>query len=88
MKILFLILMTYLVSFSNAQQKGLDSFFFKIHQNKLFNGVALVYNKGDIVFFKPYGMANVEWDIKLTGNCKFEKYSIQRWSTSTQSCLQ
>ena len=49
----------------------------------LFNGSALVADRGQVVLRKGYGLANMEWGIANTPDTKFRLGSITKQFTAT-----
>jgi len=47
-----------------------------------FNGTVLVAERGQVIFKKGYGMANIEWDIPNTPDVKFRLGSITKQFTA------
>ena len=47
-----------------------------------FNGSVLVAEKGDVIFKKGYGFANMEWEIANSPDTKFRLGSITKQFTS------
>lgn len=93
-KILFLIVVVFVKSFTSAQaveekflipafglEERLDAFIATYEQFSAFNGTLLVAEKGKIVFEKSYGMSNYEFNIPNTPETKFRIASISKTIT-------
>jgi CubicO group peptidase (beta-lactamase class C family) len=67
-----------------AQDKAgeIDRLMQKYHEMSLFNGTVLVAEKGEILFKKGYGLANMEWDIPNEPDTKMRLGSITKQFTS------
>ena len=65
---------------ASAQDKAraIDSLLTFCHENKLFNGSALVAENGTVIFKKGYGMANFDWSIPNTPDTKHRIASITK----------
>jgi len=60
----------------------IDSLLAAYHKQRYFNGSALVAEKGQVIFRKGYGLANMEWDIPNAPDTKFRLGSITKQFTS------
>lgn len=67
-----------------AQTKAakIDAIVRQYVDNKQFNGTVLVAEKGQVIFKKGYGMANMEWAIANTPDTKFRLGSITKQFTA------
>jgi CubicO group peptidase (beta-lactamase class C family) len=72
------------VSSTYAQTKAekIDALVRRYVANRQFNGAVLVADKGNVIFKKGYGMANMEWNIANTPTTKFRLGSITKQFTS------
>jgi CubicO group peptidase (beta-lactamase class C family) len=61
----------------------IDALLGKYQELGLFNGSALVADKGQVVLKKGYGLANMEWRIPNTPDTKFRLGSITKQFTAT-----
>lgn len=81
-----LILILFLASIQPliAQQKAeqIDALLNQYVANRQFNGTVLVAEKGQVIFKKGYGMANMEWNLPNTPDVKFRLGSITKQFTS------
>ena len=66
--------------FAQSRQEQIDDLLSRYYDYKLFNGTALVAEKGKIIFEKGYGLANIEWNIPNKPNVKFRIGSITSYS--------
>ena len=82
--VFFLVLYVFSQSFLPAQTKAekIDQLISKYYEYGYFNGSALVADKGDVIFEKGYGFANMEWNIPNTPDTKFRLGSITKQFTS------
>lgn len=67
-----------------AQNKAakIDALVSQYLANRQFNGAVLVAEKGQVIFKKGYGMANIEWGIANTPDTKFRLGSITKQFTA------
>lgn len=66
-------------SFSQSQiQANLDSLFQKAHVNKLFNGNILIAQKGQIIYEKAFGQADLDNTVQLNKKYRFHIGSIAK----------
>lgn len=65
-------------NYSYAADKAaeIDKFFTGCYNRELLNGVALVAEKGNIIYKKVFGLANSEWDIPNGIDTKFYLYTM------------
>ena len=68
--------------FAQDKAKKLDALVSQYVANGQFNGTVLVAEKGQVVFKKGYGMANMEWKIPNTPDTKFRLGSITKQFTA------
>ncbi|HLL94695.1 MAG TPA: serine hydrolase domain-containing protein, partial [Spirosoma sp.] len=68
--------------FAQDKAKKLDALVSQYVANGQFNGTVLVGEKGQVVFKKGYGMANMEWKIPNTPDTKFRLGSITKQFTA------
>jgi CubicO group peptidase (beta-lactamase class C family) len=61
----------------------IDALLARYQELGLFNGTALVADRGSVVIRKGYGLANMEWDIPNTPETKFRLGSITKQFTAT-----
>jgi len=68
----------------NSQDKAheIDLLMQKYHEMTQFNGTVLVAEKGEMIFKKGYGLANMEWDIPNAPDTKMRLGSITKQFTS------
>ena len=59
----------------------LDEFISEAHEYRLFNGVILVGEQGEVVYSKATGLANMEWNVPHGLNSKFKLASISKQFT-------
>jgi CubicO group peptidase (beta-lactamase class C family) len=59
-----------------------DALLAKYHELGLFNGSALVADRGEVLLRKGYGLANMEWGIANSPDTKFRLGSITKQFTS------
>ncbi len=83
--VIIALLLTALPSITMAQNREtkIDEFIAAAHGNKLINGVVLVAEKGEVVYSKAIGLANMEWQIPHTLDSKFEIASVSKQFTCT-----
>ncbi len=67
-----------------AQKKAeqIDALINQYVANRQFTGTVLVAEKGQVIFKKGYGMANIEWGLPNTPDVKFRLGSITKQFTS------
>ncbi len=67
-----------------AQKKAdqIDAIMQQYVDNRQFMGTVLVAEKGEVIFKKGYGMANIEWSLPNTPDVKFRLGSITKQFTS------
>ena len=68
--------------FAQSKQEQIDDLLSRYYDYKLFNGTALVAEKGKIIFEKGYGLANIEWNIPNKPDVKFRIGSITKQFTA------
>lgn len=79
--ILFIYFHTPIVSQTTPEK--IDDLISKYYEYGLFNGSALVAEKGKVIFKKGYGVANYEWDVDNKPDTKFRIGSISKQFTAT-----
>ncbi|MEO8072248.1 MAG: serine hydrolase [Acidobacteriota bacterium] len=81
---LFVILLV-TVSAANAQEKArkIDELMKSYYDYGQFNGAVLVAEKGQVVYKKGFGMANMEWEIQNQTDTKFRIGSVTKQFTAT-----
>ena len=62
---------------------SIDALLARYQELGLFNGSALVADRGQVVMKKGYGLANMEWGIPNTPDTKFALGSISKQFTAT-----
>ncbi len=77
-----LIWLTLPVSFAQSKAEKIDALVQQYVANKQFNGSVLVAEKGQVIFKKGYGMANMEWLIPNAPDTKFRLGSITKQFTA------
>ncbi|WP_018622525.1 serine hydrolase [Spirosoma luteum] len=77
-----LIWLTLPVSFAQNKAAKIDALIQQYVANKQFNGSVLVAEKGQVIFKKGYGMANMEWLIHNTPDTRFRLGSITKQFTA------
>jgi CubicO group peptidase (beta-lactamase class C family) len=77
-----LVLLTLSVSFAQNKAEKIDALIQQYVANKQFNGSVLVAEKGQVIFKKGYGMANMEWSIPNAPDTKFRLGSITKQFTA------
>ncbi|WP_282148301.1 serine hydrolase [Algibacter lectus] len=70
------------VTFSQTKADKIDQLISKYVEYGKFNGSVLVANKGEVIFKKGYGMANMEWDMSNAPNTKHRLGSITKQFTA------
>src|SRR5580698_1489863 len=68
--------------FSQTIPERLDSFFTELNKNGDINGSVLVAERGDILYQKSFGYADVQNKIANTGNTLFQLASVSKTFTS------
>jgi len=83
-RVLALFLFTALIFNTNAQDKSqkIDEYLEKCCEYGIFNGSALVSERGNIILKKGYGYANFEWNIANEPDTKFRLGSITKQFTA------
>lgn len=69
--------------FAADAQDRIDALLARYQELGLFNGSALVADRGQVVLKKGYGLANMEWGIPNTPDTKFRLGSITKQFTAT-----
>lgn len=69
-------------SFPADRTVEIDKFFTGCYNRQLLNGVALVAEKGNIIYKKAFGLANSEWDIPNGSDTKFYLYTMTQSFTA------
>lgn len=84
LRLLVLILVTLAAPSSFAQNKAakIDALVQQYVANRQFNGSVLVAEKGQVIFKKGYGLANMEWNIPNSPDTKFRLGSITKQFTA------
>jgi len=67
---------------AGTKAQKIDELMNKYFEYRQFNGSVLVAEKGEVIFKKGYGFANMEWEIKNTPETKFRLGSITKQFTS------
>lgn len=70
------------VTFAQTKADKIDQLISKYVEYGKFNGSVLVANKGEVIFKKGYGMANMEWDMPNAPNTKHRLGSITKQFTA------
>jgi CubicO group peptidase (beta-lactamase class C family) len=70
------------VAFSQTKVDQIDRLMSLYTEYGQFNGTVLVAEKGEVIFKKGYGMANMEWDIPNQPNTKHRLGSITKQFTA------
>jgi CubicO group peptidase (beta-lactamase class C family) len=65
----------------------IDKFLTACQRNGLVNGVALVAEKGRVIYRKAFGTANVEWDIPNAPDTRFSLFSISKQFTAVLALM-
>jgi CubicO group peptidase (beta-lactamase class C family) len=65
-----------------SQKEAIQRIFDYLVANNLFNGTALVVDRGIVVYGGAFGYANVEWEIPNTIDTKFEIGSVTKQFTA------
>ena len=76
------VLLTASVAFTQTKSAKIDALIQQYVANRQFNGSVLVAEKGQIIFKKGYGMANMEWNIPNAPDTKFRLGSITKQFTA------
>ena len=71
-----------LPAFAQTKAAKIDALLQQYVVNRQFNGTVLVAEKGQVIFKKGYGMANMEWNIPNAPDTKFRLGSITKQFTS------
>jgi len=81
--ILIFIIFTFIGKTVLAQdlQSTLDKIITDAHEKNMFNGVVLVAEKGEVIFTKAIGYANMEWRVPHTLDSKFQIASVSKQFT-------
>jgi CubicO group peptidase (beta-lactamase class C family) len=74
--------LTLSMSFAQNKAAKIDALVQQYVANKQFNGSVLVAEKGQVIFRKGYGMANMEWNIPNAPDTKFRLGSITKQFTA------
>lgn len=74
--------LTISTTFAQTKAEKIDVLVRQYVANRQFNGAVLVADKGNVVFKKGYGLANMEWNIANTPNTKFRLGSITKQFTA------
>ncbi len=69
-------------TFAQTKAAKIDVLISQYVANKQFNGTVLVAEKGQVIFKKGYGMANMEWNIANTPDTKFRLGSVTKQFTA------
>ncbi len=69
-------------SFAQTKAKRMDELMTIYHKYEQFNGVILVAERGQVVYERAFGQANLEWDIPNTLDTKFEIASMTKPMTA------
>ncbi|MBO0931326.1 serine hydrolase [Fibrella aquatilis] len=77
-----LLLLSHGLSFAQTKAAKIDDLVRQYVDNKQFNGTILVAEKGQVIFKKGYGMANMEWAIANTPDTRFRLGSITKQFTA------
>lgn len=76
------VLLTISATFAQSKAAKIDEIIQQYVTNRQFNGSVLVAEKGQVIFKKGYGMANMEWNIPNTPDTKFRLGSITKQFTA------
>ncbi|MFD2933115.1 serine hydrolase [Spirosoma flavum] len=68
--------------FAQSKSAKIDALIQQYVANRQFNGAVLVAEKGQVIFKKGYGMANIEWNIPNAPDTKFRLGSITKQFTA------
>ncbi|HWW82814.1 MAG TPA: serine hydrolase domain-containing protein, partial [Vicinamibacterales bacterium] len=83
------VLVGWVLVFANAPasiaggRDQIDALLTRYQQLGLFNGSALVVDRGQVILKKGYGLANMEWNVPNTPDTKFRLGSITKQFTAT-----
>ncbi len=77
-----LLLLTNGLVLAQTKAAKIDALVRQYADNKQFNGTVLVAEKGQVLFKKGYGMANMEWQLPNTPDTKFRLGSITKQFTA------
>ena len=80
--LLFVILFGPAPAAANDKTKAIDDYVTRWHEVKRFNGSVLVAERGDVVFKKGYGPADVERNVPNRSDTKFKILSISKQFTT------
>ncbi|GAB2514454.1 serine hydrolase [Spirosoma aerophilum] len=69
-------------AFAQTKSAKIDALVQQYVANRQFNGAVLVADKGQVIFKKGYGMANMEWNIPNAPDTKFRLGSITKQFTA------
>lgn len=69
-------------SFAQTKAKRIDELMTLYHKYEQFNGVILVAERGQVVYERALGQANLEWGIRNTLDTKFEIASMTKPMTA------
>ncbi|AUD02059.1 serine hydrolase [Spirosoma pollinicola] len=76
------ILLAASTTFAQSKAAKIDALVQQYVTNRQFNGSVLVAEKGQVIFKKGYGMANMEWNIPNAPDTKFRLGSITKQFTA------
>ncbi len=76
------ILLAASTTFAQTKAAKIDALVQQYVANRQFNGSVLVAEKGQVIFKKGYGMANMEWNIPNAPDTKFRLGSITKQFTA------
>ena len=79
------ILLSFVLSgslYSSDKSAEIDKLITACHKNTIINGAVLVAEKGEIIYKKAMGIANVEWDIPVDTETRFNIYSMSKQFTA------
>lgn len=77
------ILLATSTTFAQSKAAKIDALVQQYVANRQFNGSVLVAEKGQVIFKKGYGMANMEWNIPNAPDTKFRLGSVTKQFTAT-----
>ncbi|ADB36608.1 serine hydrolase [Spirosoma linguale] len=75
-------LLVSIAGFAQTKSAKIDALVQQYVANRQFNGSVLVAEKGQVIFKKGYGMANMEWNIPNAPDTKFRLGSITKQFTA------
>ena len=81
LSVIFL-LVTAFTTFAQTKATKIDALVKQYVANQQFNGAVLVAEKGQVIFKRGYGMANMEWSIPNAPDTKFRLGSITKQFTA------